>query len=138
MRALILALLLPACAATPYDDLVHGVKQQVRYVSQPGADPYQYGCPAEGDCDDRALCIACQLVRGGASPEKITVVIEGWERGNPMNHMSIEYNGHCLAGYASTAYAGPCRHAWADSAMRTTRRPLPVFLALNNVRNLCQ
>lgn len=137
MRALLLAVLLPACASTPYDSLVYEVKRQVRYVSQPGADPYLYGCGTEGDCDDRALCIACRLVRDGASTEEITVVIEGWERGNPLNHMSIEYDGHCLGGYGSTAYVGSCRHAWADSAMRTVRRPLPVFLALNNVRNLC-
>lgn len=129
MRALALLpmLGLAACSTTPYDDLAWQVKQAVRYTSQP-ADQMVYGCRAEGDCDDRALCTACKLVQQGVAPTSITVVIQGWPGSDPRNHMSIEYNGYCLMGYASTSYAGPCTHMWENSTMRTTRTPLPAYL----------
>jgi hypothetical protein len=129
MRALALLplLALGACTTTPYDDLAWEVKQAVKYTSQP-VDQAVYGCRAEGDCDDRALCAACKLVQQGVDPAAITVVVQGWPGANPKNHMSLEYNGHCLLGYAGLAQAGPCTHMWKNATMRTTRTPLPAYL----------
>ncbi len=130
MRTIILAAAIMAgCTTTPYDDLAYQVQHDVKWIDQSDKpDRYVYGCRPEGDCDDRALCAACRLVQAGASPASITVVVQGWPGTNPANHMSLEYNGYCLLGYASTAYEGKCTHLFEDSEMATFRLPLSEYI----------
>ncbi len=134
---LISVAILAGCTATPYDNLVLQVKQDVQYVHQGSGDQHVYGCKPQGDCDDRALCLACRLVGTGASPDDITLVIQGWGGAHKANHMSVEYNGFCLAGYGSTAYQGKCEHPLADKGMGTYRQSLTNYLKHNNVKREC-
>lgn len=132
-----LALLLVGCA-TPYDDLVYQVKKDVQWVDQGAYDQQVYGCRPQGDCDDRALCLACRLVRQGASPDNVIVVIQGWQGANQLNHMSIEYNGHCLLPFGGAAYEGVCEHPMEDTNMRTYRFSLTKYLKHNNLKMECE
>ena len=136
---LIAAAILAGCATpTPYDDIADKAYWGTKWVDQSGNDRMKFGCSKEGDCDDRALCAACRLVQAGAKPSEITVVVEGWDTHNKLNHMSIEYKGYCLMGYGANAYPGQCKHRLADSKMTVSRTPLPAYLKKMNAEMNCE
>lgn len=134
---------LAACAPLPYEDLARGARWDVRYVAHDarlGMDQKTLGCPATGDCDDRAMCAACRLIQQGADPAEITVVVQGWnafDTRSRHNHMALEYKGMCLMGLGADATVGKCKHPYADSAMRTVRTPLPEYLRKHGATNNC-
>lgn len=139
-----IAVLMSACAQSPSYDLANQVLRDIPYKSHnwftDGPDVKVFGCSDKGDCDDRALCTACRLVKNGAQPAEITVVLQGWsnfDRRASSNHMSLEYKGECILGYGSTAYEGQCKHWWSDKDMKTVRMPLPAYLAKVGAVNKC-
>lgn len=136
---LIAAAILAGCATpTPYDQVVDQAFWGTKWVDQTGNDPIKFGCSPQGDCDDRAMCAACRLVQAGSNPADIIVVVEGWDRFNKMNHMSLEYKGYCLMGYGANAYQGQCKHRYADKNMTVTRTPLPAYLKRTNAEMACE
>ncbi len=140
---LIAVAMLPACATLPYEGLARDARMDVRYTQQNplnGPDKKVFGCSATGDCDDRALCAACRLVKAGANPSAITVVVQGWsnfDRRASHNHMALEYDGMCLMGLGADAAYGRCQHPYSDKDMRTLRTPLPEYLRKHGVTDNC-